>query len=302
MLINQPFQITQINNHSIGIHQHFPLNQKPQFLHLSQDFINPSQLPLYTNHLEVLQHPIPYFLDPSEDLLDHLLGLRFSNHNRVPLTGFTQNIHNLLNILLPPRLPWLHHIDITPLLLLLKSRIQVQTPPCNTNANPNRSPRAKTQPNSRPRGGAGLSTDGLLNSSLDGRAREGGFLHDPTNTWVIQDGYDKLLQFDLNRQQGLLLLLWAASALMGLSPLEGCDEGVGERRLRRWRGGGLGGGEAVERDAEAELEGSTLKRVGGVGVGPDTGLPEQSSWGGEKRRRHMKRRRLAMTPTRRLGD
>lgn len=89
---------------------------------------------------------------------------------------------------------------------------------------------------------------------------------------------------------------------MGLSPLEGGDEGVGERRLRGWRGGGLGGGEAIEGDAEAELEGSALKRMGGVGVGPDAGLPEQSSWGGEKRRRDMKWRRLAVAATGRLRD
>lgn len=78
-----------------------------------------------------------------------------------------------------------------------------------------------------------------------------------------------------------LLLLDAASPLVGLRSLEGGDEGVGEGGLGVDEGAGggwWGGGEAVEGDVEAELEGAALEGVGGwgvVGVGLEAGSAEE---------------------------
>lgn len=80
----------------------------------------------------------------------------------------------------------------------------------------------------------------------------------------------------------VVLLLNAASPLVGLRSLEGGDECVGEGGEGLDEGGGGVGGEAVEGDIEAELEGSAVEGVGGgvVGVGGEAGSSEEVSGGG----------------------
>lgn len=63
---------------------------------------------------------------------------------------------------------------------------------------------------------------------------------------------------------------------MGLGAFQGRHESV--RNGRVGGRGGLGGGgrrKALEGDAEAKLEGSTLERVGRVRVRADAGLAEE---------------------------
>lgn len=113
--------------------------------------------------------------------------------------------------------------------------------------------------------GAFLDRNSLLHVGLDLGAGETGFSHDTANARIIKNGDDKLLDLDLEGENGLLLVLNGAAALVGLSPLEGCNEGVGEGRevgLRGEERGRGGGGEAVEGDVEAELEGFALQGVG----------------------------------------
>ena len=58
---------------------------------------------------------------------------------------------------------------------------------------------------------------------------------------------------------------------MGLGPFEGGDEGVGEGGVGEGRERGRAeGGEAVEGDVEAELEGTGVARLG-----PEAGSPEK---------------------------
>lgn len=62
-----------------------------------------------------------------------------------------------------------------------------------------------------------------------------------------------------------------------------------------------GGREPLERDAEAELEGAALERVGRIRVRLDAGLPEEPGRRGQEGGRDMERRRLAVVPAARLG-
>lgn len=96
---------------------------------------------------------------------------------------------------------------------------------------------------------------------LDGGAGETRLPHNPTHARVIQNRQNQLLQLDFNGDKRLLLLLlYAASPLVRLSPFQSGDEGIGQRGLRVEEGAG-GGGEAVEGDVEAKLKGSALERV-----------------------------------------
>lgn len=66
------------------------------------------------------------------------------------------------------------------------------------------------------------------------------------------------------------------------------------RRMRGAKNGARsGGGEAVESDIEAELQGLALKRVG---MRLKASSPEKAGGGGKHRARHMERRHLSMSP------
>ncbi|KAF7837968.1 hypothetical protein G2W53_006450 [Senna tora] len=128
---------------------------------------------------------------------------------------------------------------------------------------------------------------------------EASLTHDSANAGVIKDGNDELLKLKFNSsgttQEGLLLGLVDASssAMVGLGPFEGGDESIGERRVvvvvveRRGSGG-----EAVEGNVEAELEGSALKRVRRVGV--EAGGAEGAGAEGEESGGHVERSEVGM--------
>ena len=88
---------------------------------------------------------------------------------------------------------------------------------------------------------------------------------------------------------------------MGLGPLQGRHEGVGDWGLSG-RIGALRGRQSLQRYAEAELEGPALKRVGGIRVGLDARLTEEPRGGGQEGGRHVERRRLAMVAAAGLRD
>lgn len=92
------------------------------------------------------------------------------------------------------------------------------------------------------------------------RARKPGFFHHSTDAGIIQDGNDELIELDFNGEDGLLLVLDGAAALVSLGALEGGKEGVGDGG-----GGGMWGvgcREAIESHVEAKLERFALERVG----------------------------------------
>lgn len=89
---------------------------------------------------------------------------------------------------------------------------------------------------------------------------------------------------------------------MGLSSLESGHKGVGDGWFDAGGEGGLSRGEALESDAEAELESSALKRVRGIGMRANASLAEEPRRRGKKRRRHVQRRCLAVVPATCLGD
>lgn len=94
----------------------------------------------------------------------------------------------------------------------------------------------------------------------------------------------------------MVVLLYAAAALVGLGTFEGGDEGIGEGGLGVEEGAG-GGGEAVEGDVEAELEGAALERVVGglvVRLRLEAGAAEEAGAGAQESGGDMKRGELSV--------
>uniref|UniRef100_A0A7C9ANV8 Uncharacterized protein n=1 Tax=Opuntia streptacantha TaxID=393608 RepID=A0A7C9ANV8_OPUST len=181
-LINQPFQVTQINNNPTSpfrIHHHFPLNQTPQLFQLGGHLnLIPTELLLYTNHLYILQYSFVYF-HILQHLLHHLLRLKFPNQNRVSLLRPRQNFHHSFHII-PLIIPLHPTTTTTNTCLLLQPRIQVQVPRAGS--------RPETQPDLRPGPRTGPRREALFDGGLDGGARKRSLPHDPTDTGVIKDG------------------------------------------------------------------------------------------------------------------
>lgn len=138
-------------------------------------------------------------------------------------------------------------------------------------------------------GGDGVGA--VVEIVLDGGAGEASLTHNAADAGIVEDGENELLELDFNGDEGRLLLLvvllCAAAALVGLGAFEGGDEGIGEGGLGVEEGG-WGGGEAVEGDVEAELEGAAVERVVGglvvrlrleAGAAEETGAGAQESGG-----------------------
>ena len=136
----------------------------------------------------------------------------------------------------------------------------------------------------------------LEKCELDVGAPKTRFTKDPTHDRVVEDRQNEVLELDLQKRRRSLIELRVlvivdlhkvegvrVAALVGLGALDGSHEGVRHRRsvvvtggAAAAAGGGFGGGEAVEGDADGELEGAELEAGGdgGGGAGSADGIAE----------------------------
>lgn len=133
---------------------------------------------------------------------------------------------------------------------------------------------------------------------LDVVASETGFAEDTTHDRVVENRENEVLEFDFQQRRRLMLLLLhhlhkveaiRVAPLVCLGALYGGHEGVRDRgtlvaRTAVRPAGSFCCGEAVEGDADGELEGAELE-TGGVGATPAASAGVAKRCGGEREER-----------------